>query len=319
MIDDYLTQLEEDKNVLTDNLTTMGITGLTGDETFTELAPKVLEILDPYFGNNITNKSQIFKAVPDIVIDPNVSSLSGFMQSWNNTLTPRLIYNGNAIDISSFWRNCTTLTSVDLSGINKTNMKNFSYLFNNCYALTTIIWGDEVVAPTDMTSMFYECHYINKDMLATLLAKIDFSNMTTLTNTFRAMTHLTEMPYIDTSNITSMDNTFYSNIAMTKIPQLNTSNVTSMSRTFYDCNSLSDFPVLDFSSVTTFSSTFSACNALKNNATALNNLLASLASATSYTGTKKISSIWGYYPPTTAQCEGLSNYQMFLDAGWTVE
>ena len=39
-----LTQLEQDRNNLVDNLTTMGIKGLTGDETFTELVPKVLEI-----------------------------------------------------------------------------------------------------------------------------------------------------------------------------------------------------------------------------------------------------------------------------------
>ena len=51
MIDSYLTQLETDKDDLVDNLTTMGITGLTGDETFTELVPRVLEI--PSGGNTL--------------------------------------------------------------------------------------------------------------------------------------------------------------------------------------------------------------------------------------------------------------------------
>lgn len=39
-----LTQLESDRQDLVDNLETKGITGLTGDETFTELVPEVLNI-----------------------------------------------------------------------------------------------------------------------------------------------------------------------------------------------------------------------------------------------------------------------------------
>jgi len=53
---DYLTQLQQDREDLIDNLETKGITGLTGDETFTELVPEVLNIpsgggvnLDDYF------------------------------------------------------------------------------------------------------------------------------------------------------------------------------------------------------------------------------------------------------------------------------
>ena len=36
---DYLNQLETDRQDLVDNLETQGITGLTGDETFTALVP----------------------------------------------------------------------------------------------------------------------------------------------------------------------------------------------------------------------------------------------------------------------------------------
>ena len=41
---DYLEQLVQDRDDLVTNLTTQGITGLTGDETFTELVPQVLDI-----------------------------------------------------------------------------------------------------------------------------------------------------------------------------------------------------------------------------------------------------------------------------------
>lgn len=43
-IAEQLTQLISDRDDLVDNLTTKGITGLTGDETFTELVPEVLNI-----------------------------------------------------------------------------------------------------------------------------------------------------------------------------------------------------------------------------------------------------------------------------------
>lgn len=41
---DYLDQLESDRSDMVDNLETQGITGLTGDETFTELVPEILNI-----------------------------------------------------------------------------------------------------------------------------------------------------------------------------------------------------------------------------------------------------------------------------------
>ena len=41
---DYLTQLQNDREDLVDNLEAKGITGLSGDETFTELVPQVLNI-----------------------------------------------------------------------------------------------------------------------------------------------------------------------------------------------------------------------------------------------------------------------------------
>lgn len=43
-ISEQLTQLISDRDDLVDNLTTKGISGLTGDETFTELVPEVLNI-----------------------------------------------------------------------------------------------------------------------------------------------------------------------------------------------------------------------------------------------------------------------------------
>ena len=58
-IAEQLTQLESDRSDLVDNLETMGITGLSGDETFTELVPEVLNIqggadLSDYFNSTVS-------------------------------------------------------------------------------------------------------------------------------------------------------------------------------------------------------------------------------------------------------------------------
>ena len=55
---DYLEQLVQDRDDLVDNLTTKGITGLTGDETFTELVPEVLNI--PSGGGSVEEKDVNF-------------------------------------------------------------------------------------------------------------------------------------------------------------------------------------------------------------------------------------------------------------------
>ena len=54
---DYLNQLEQDREDLVDNLETKGITGLTGDETFTELVPEVLNIPSGGGSANLQSKS----------------------------------------------------------------------------------------------------------------------------------------------------------------------------------------------------------------------------------------------------------------------
>lgn len=55
---DYLTQLQQDREDLVDNLETQGIDDLTGDETFTELVPKVLDIQTG--GGDVPEKGVIF-------------------------------------------------------------------------------------------------------------------------------------------------------------------------------------------------------------------------------------------------------------------
>ena len=64
-ISDYLNSLIDDRDTLVANLTTKGITGLTGDETFTELVPEVL---------NIPSGGSTPDWVPDYNVNPNIGN-----------------------------------------------------------------------------------------------------------------------------------------------------------------------------------------------------------------------------------------------------
>ena len=65
-IQDYIDSLKSDKQKLVTNLTTKGISGLTGNETFTELAPMVLDIVTP----NNQSKSETITSNTTTLIEP---------------------------------------------------------------------------------------------------------------------------------------------------------------------------------------------------------------------------------------------------------
>lgn len=151
------------------------------------------------------------------------------------------------------------------------------------------------------------------DLSATAL-QTDFSYM------FYDCTGLTNVPLFDTSNATISNYMFYNCSSLISVPLFDTSNVTDPGAMFNGCSSLVNLPQFDFSSATVFGTIlnmhkiFYNCTALSDDS--LNNLLASMAGATSYTGTKTLA----YLGLTSAQatvCESLSNYSAFTAAGWS--
>ena len=266
-----LNQLEADRQDLVDNLTTMGIEDLTGDETFTELVPEVLNIpsggdVSDYFGDTITaNGSQYGSGS----ILPLIKKLP---------------------------------SDVSFSGLTGNKGK---FLFYNCKSLTTIPQID-TSSVTSMESMFQSCLSI------TTVPSLNSSNVTTMKQMFSSCNNLVTAPTLDTSNVTDMNSMFMSCGSLTTIPTYNTIKTTNMSYMFMSCTSLETAPQLDTSKVTNFSYMFNSCTKLKNvpvydfsSATnlnqmfgqisyveqkltndSLNNILASCASATSFTGTK---------------------------------
>lgn len=121
-------------------------------------------------------------------------------------------------------------------------------------------------------------------------------------------------PLLDTSNVTDMSEMFLGCSSLITIPLLDTSNVEDMIHMFDGCSSLTTIPLLNTSKVTAIGGIFNGCSSLSN--TSLNNILAMCINAVSYTYTKTLKSI-GLTQTQAQTCTTLSNYQNFVNAGWT--
>lgn len=143
---------------------------------------------------------------------------------------------------------------------------------------------------------------------------VDTSNVINMIDMFRNCTNLATVSNLDTSSVTRMQDMFNRCTSLTKIPLLDTRNVTNMSAMFYDCTKLTTIPLLNTSNVTNMQYMFYNCLSLSNES--LNNILAMCINAEKISSNKTLN----YISLTSAQatiCQGLSNYQAFLNAGWT--
>lgn len=103
---------------------------------------------------------------------------------------------------------------------------------------------------------------------------------------------------------------------ITTLPLLDTSRVTTMSYMCNGCTRLENVPILNTSKVVTMQNAFKSCNSLTNES--LNNIMKMCINATStYTATKTLADV-GLSSAQATTCQGLSNYQDFIDAGWTI-
>lgn len=162
----------------------------------------------------------------------------------------------------------------------------------------------------------------NNNVLASYIVEIknldlSYISKTNLSSFFSSLNNLKKISFTSRNNIINMYNIFSGCYQLEEIDfsNVDTSNVTDMSSMFYNCSALTSIPQLNTSKVTSMSSMFQGCTHLTNES--LNNILAMCANATSYAGTKTLNYI-GLTSAQATTCQGLSNYQAFLDAGWTI-
>lgn len=194
-ISDYINQLNSDLSTLKDIMEEKGVT-VTSSDNFTTLCPKVADIGgDP--------------------VSPKTISFSGL------TSTSIALDNLNTVNINSMaemFKNCTNLTTLDVSSFNLTNVTNMSQMFSGCTALTSLTLGNfNSSNVTNMQSMFYN---IGESLTSWNITSFNTSSVTNMESMFSGNTN--------------------QNFVNDIIKKMNTSNVTNMNSMFYGCNTFTN-------------------------------------------------------------------------------
>ena len=143
------------------------------------------------------------------------------------------------------FQNCSALITLDLSGLDTSNVTTMNSMFSGCSVLTSIdLSGFDTSNVTEMNDMFANCR-----VLASLdLSGLDTSNVIFMSDMFRNCRALTSLDLsgFNTSNVVYMLNMFSSCRALTSLDlsSFDTLNVSDMSDMFSD---IKDLRIIDIS------------------------------------------------------------------------
>ena len=168
----------------------------------------------------------------------------------------------NALYMFSY---CSTLSSLDLSGFDTSNVTYMNSMFSGCSSLYNLdLSSFDTSNVTHMNSMFSGC----SSLYSLDLSSFDTSNVTDMNSMFNRCSSLysLDLSVFNTSSVTSMYYMFSgcSSLSNLDLSSFDTSNVTNMGGMFSGCSSLSslDLSVFNTSSVTSMYYMFSGCSSL---------------------------------------------------------
>lgn len=303
-------------DITNDSLTSSNFTGETlVDSNYTWFKPYE----DMYFlGNNgySDSKFDLWKmSVKYYSNDSTAISLNDFVQKNNekwlykNASTQLTALTGNVYNSTFMGKNGveTGTLAVDVSNsFADTNAK----LYNDIQNIYSNM-EPRVLTDSDKT-IDKNIYFIPTNNKGEVL--LDTSNVTNMSQMFRACKNIKDIPLLNTSNTTDLTMTFFECSNLKRISLLDTSKVTSLFDTFAGCTNLVDVPLLDTSNNTSFYETFGECTSLSEES--LNNILMMCTNATKVTSDKTLKYI-GLTSEQATKCTTLSNYSAFTAAGWT--
>lgn len=154
----------------------------------------------------------------------------------------------------------------------------------------------------------------NSDYNLKYFPLVDTSNVTNMYRAFFS-SNLSYLPLIDISKVSSISGAFQYCENLISVPLLNFNNIYGATQLFSSCTNLVNVPLFNFSKVTDIDRTFENCPKLSEKS--LNNILEMcINSNVTNNSYKKLSRV-GLSSAQATICQTLSNYQAFLDAGWT--
>ena len=173
----------------------------------------------------------------------------------------------NVMSMYQMFNNCRELSNLNVSNFDTSNVRNMAYMFCGCASLTALdVSNFDTSKVTNMHSMFYNCWKLT----SLDVSNFNTSRVTDMSWMFTYCRGLTELNVknFDTSKATNMSAMFYNCTSLTdlNISKFNTSKVTDMSWMFSNCSSLAslNLSTFDTSKVTSMSHMFYNCSNLTN-------------------------------------------------------
>ena len=171
----------------------------------------------------------------------------------------------NVTDMQDMFYECSSLTSIDVSGFNTKNVTNMQSLFDGCSSLTSLdVSSFNTENVTDMRWMFCGC----SSLTSLDLSGFNTKNVTLINDIFYGCSSLINLDVssFNTKNVTDMQSLFggCSSLTSIDVSSFNTENVTNMMAMFYECSSLTNLDVSSFNTknVTDMGWMFSKCSSL---------------------------------------------------------
>ena len=179
---------------------------------------------------------------------------------------PQGFIGSSVTNLFSMFKDCTSLTELDLSGSNSENVKDMSEMFYGCKALSKLALTDfKTGQVTTMESMFLGC-----STLETLdVSSFNTENVTTMVGMFNNCSSLRslDLSSFNTRKVTQMQCMFQgcTNLESIDFSSFDTENMTSMIGMFYSCTKLETLDLSSFATpkMVTMSSAFEECVNLK--------------------------------------------------------
>lgn len=173
----------------------------------------------------------------------------------------------NMTSMSRMFLNSKSLTNIDVSGFDTSKVISMYEMFRGCSSLANIdVSSFNTGAVTDMQRMFCNCFLL----INLNLSNFDTSKVVNMYEMFFGCNSLTNLDItnFNTSNLVNMSEMFFdcSSLISLDLSSFNTSNVTNMARIFRGCKLLTNLDISNFdtSKVTNMSGMFNGCGSLTN-------------------------------------------------------
>lgn len=225
-----------------------------------------------------------------------------------NLTTIPLLNTSNVTDMLRMFQNCTNLTTIPL--LDTSSATTLYGMFDGCINLISVPEFNTSNVE-NVNSMFYNCSSL------TSVPLFNMSKVTQASSMFEGCTNLISVPQFNTTSNNHFSSMFRSCTNLIVAPTLDTTSAINVNYMFSGCTNLQTVPVYNISGIgdyMQFTSMFENCPNLSNDS--LNNILQMCATHTS-TASRKTLKMLGLSEEQATTCKTLSNYQAFLDAGWT--